>query len=201
MAIPSMTTDGVRMLPPGTQRASSPSARMLGEHADDVAGERDLAHRRRELAVLDEDAADAHGELAGDRVGAGVDADGVGDQHAALHAGDDVVERRRRPVDDEVGGPHAGQARVAAAQAVAGAGAAGLARRVRVVEEALEHAAGDERRAPGRARPRRRTARCRARPRACRRRRARGARRPRARPHGRRTASGSSARRRRSARS
>ena len=148
MAMPSMTTDGREDAAAGHPAgivAESPDAR---EHADDVAGQRDLAHRRRELAALDEDAADAHGELARDGVGAGVHADGVGDEHAALEAGDDVGQRRHRARDDEVGGPHAGQAGVGAAQAVAGGAAAGLARRVGVVEEALQHAAADERRAP-----------------------------------------------------
>jgi hypothetical protein len=81
-------------------------------------------------------------------IGARVDAHGVGDEDAHLHAGDDVVERRRRPGDEQIARVRAGQARVAAAHAVAGARAAGLARRVRVVQEALEHAPRDQRRAP-----------------------------------------------------
>jgi hypothetical protein len=77
-----------------------------------------------------------------------VHADGVGDEDAALQARDDVGERRHGAAHDEVGGVYAGQARVRATQAVAGGAAARLAPRVRVVEEALQHAAADQRCAP-----------------------------------------------------
>ncbi len=121
-------------------------------------------------AALDEHAADADRELPEMRVGARVHADGIGDEDAAVDAGDDLVARRRPPRDDRFVGRTAGGAWYPRAQAVARGAATRLARRVGVVQVARAGRPPRSAACAGTASLRRRRARCRGRRDGCRRR-------------------------------
>ena len=127
----------------------------VAEHVEEVAGDRDLLDRVRQLAVLDPEPGGAARVVAGHRVDA--EADQLRHERPRVDRGDDRLGRMRPGGRDRSWSGATLGASPDRASGVAGRARAEPARRVGVEEVAREHAAFDDRQAARRRAPRRRT--------------------------------------------